>query len=159
MNLPLANRLKSLVRSMPPGQFIRYLAVGVWNTAFGYALYALFVAVLDPVLHQPRSFLLASILSNVIGISVAFLGYKWFVFKTKGNYLREWLRCFVVYGSSMILGLLLLPVLVLVVRWVMHSEKAAPYVAGAALTGISVIYNFIGHRKYSFRQGQSPTSP
>jgi putative flippase GtrA len=151
---PILNRLEPLIRQMAPGQFIRYLIVGVWNTGFGYALYAGFVALLDPILHQPRSYLLASILSNIIAISGAFLGYKWFVFKTKGNYLREWLRCFLVYGSSMVIGLLLLPILVQLVRAVIHSERSAPYIAGAALTGLSVIYSFFGHRKYSFRRSQ-----
>ena len=44
---------------------------------------------------MPRS------LANLIAITVAFLGYKWFVFRTRGNYLVEWIRCFGVYGSSM----------------------------------------------------------
>ncbi len=33
---------------------------------------------------------------------VAYLGYKFFVFRTKGNFLSEWLKCFAVYGTGMI---------------------------------------------------------
>ena len=45
---------------MPPEQFTRYLMVGVWNTFFGYGLYALFTALLMPRLRfgyiMPRCF-------------------------------------------------------------------------------------------------------
>ena len=35
---------------------------------------------------------LAFVISTPIGITVAFLCYKHFVFRTKGNYLKEWIR-------------------------------------------------------------------
>jgi len=74
-----------------PGQFGRYLLVGAWNTLFGYGTFALFTAVLNPIV--PHSYIWASLLSSLLNITVAYFGYKWFVFKTKGNYLREWMRC------------------------------------------------------------------
>src|ERR1035437_8903670 len=79
-----------LTRHIPPGQFGRYLLVGTWNTLFGYGTFALFTAVLNPFV--PHSYILASLLSSLLNITVAYLGYKWFVFKTRGHYLREWMR-------------------------------------------------------------------
>jgi putative flippase GtrA len=123
--------------------------VGVWNTLFGYCLFAALVALIDPRI--PHGYILASLLSSPINITVAFLAYKWFVFKTKGNYLREWIRCVAVYGSSALLNLILLPIIVEAIRHTTHFERQAPYIAGGLLICFGVIYSFIGHKKFSFR--------
>ena len=115
-----SSRWSGLTRHIPPGQFARYLVVGVWNTAFAYATFAFFTAILDKVV--PQSYMLASVLSSLINISVSFLGYKWFVFKTKGNYLREWIRCVGVYGGNILFGLAVLPVMVYGLRHYTHLE-------------------------------------
>lgn len=130
-------------------QFRRYLTVGVVNTAFGYGSYALFTHMLTP--RMPAAYLLASLLSSVLAITFSFLTYKWFVFRTKGNYLREWGRCFVVYGGTILVGLALLPPLVLVVELVIENKWLAPYIAGAIVLGTQVIAGFLGHRNFSFR--------
>ncbi len=78
--------ISSLRRHVPGGQLGRYLVVGIWNTAFGYATFALFNLLLEG--RVPASYMVASLLASVINITVAFLGYKWFVFKTRGNYLQ-----------------------------------------------------------------------
>ncbi len=141
--------IRRLTSHIPPGQFGRYLVVGLWNTLFGYGAYALLTATLAPIV--PHSYIPASIIAAPLNITAAYLGYKWFVFKTHGNYLREWMRCIVVYGSSMALGVVLLPPVVLLVRRVSALDQAAPYVAGALLMGFNVIYSFLGHKKFSFR--------
>ena len=43
----------SLIRHIPRGQLVRYLVVGVWNTAFGYATFAAFTALLTDVVPAP----------------------------------------------------------------------------------------------------------
>jgi putative flippase GtrA len=141
------------VRHIPPRQFGRYLLVGVWNTAFAYTAYAIFTKVLDKFV--PQSYMLASILSSLLNITVSFLGYKWFVFKTKGNYLREWVRCVGVYGGTMAVGLALLPIMVFVLRHRFGLQHQAPYIAGALLTGFTVIVSFFGHKHFSFRAARS----
>ena len=81
----LAGRISRL---FPSGQFLCYLAVGVWNTIFGYGLYVLFVHLFSKVLphrYLPLTVDLASILSTPIGITNSFLCYKFFVFHTTGN--------------------------------------------------------------------------
>lgn len=134
---------------IPPGQFGRYLLVGLWNTLFGYGMFALFTALLNPVVSH--SYIWASALSSLLNITIAYLAYKWFVFKTRGNYLREWLRCVTVYGSGIVLGLIALPVVVFVIRHNTRFDAQAPYIAGAILSGFIVVYNFLGHKKFSFR--------
>jgi putative flippase GtrA len=98
-----------------------------------------------------HSYIAASVISSLLNISVSCLGYKWFVFKAKGNYLREWIRCVGVYGGGILFGVLALPVLVVVIRRNTRFFSQAPYIAGALLTAFMVVYRFLGHKKFSFR--------
>jgi putative flippase GtrA len=130
-------------------QIARYVLVGGFNTVFGYGLFALLNWMLRPV--GSHAYLLASLLSNVIAISVAFLGYKWFVFRSRGKYLREWLRCMGVYGSSMLITLAGLAVLVPVLERRLHRPGQASYIAAAVMAVVTVLLSFLGHKHYSFR--------
>ena len=99
------SRTGRLRTHFPGGQFLRYLCVGAFNTLFGYCTFAGRPLPAQPTLRYPQRFLyltviLASILSTPLNITVAYVGYKFFVFRTHGNYLREWLKCFAVYGSA-----------------------------------------------------------
>jgi len=141
--------LAALAKHFPVGQFGRYLLVGVANTLFGYGAFALLVAILDRVV--PHGYIFASLISSVVGITVSYLNYKWFVFKTKGKYLREWARCVAVYSSAIVINVLLLPVFVFAIRRWTNFFAAAPYIAGAVLIGCTTIYSFVGHKRFSFR--------
>ena len=141
--------LVSLTKHIPPGQLGRYLVVGIWNTAFAYASFALFTAILDR--YMPASYLAGSLLSSLLNITVSFLGYKWFVFRTRGNYLKEWARCLVVYSGGIVLGLALLPPTVFLMSYATDRPRSAPYIAGALLLGLQVILSFLGHKNFSFK--------
>jgi putative flippase GtrA len=140
---------RRITSHIPPGQVLRYLVVGGWNTLFGYACFSVLTALLDRVLKH--GYIIASVLASLINITVTFFGYKWFVFKTRGNYLREWLRVVGVYSTSILIGAALLPVLVFFIHHISHWDRAAPYVAGALLTMCSMMYSFLAHKQFSFR--------
>jgi putative flippase GtrA len=177
-------RLQRLVHLFPGGQFARYLCVGVFNTFFGYLSFAVILTLLNAAL--PARFLyltviLASMLPVPLNITVAYLTYKFFVFRTKGNYLGEWLKCFAVYGTGMIPGLVALSALTRFLQSVIHGHAVslhvflstveghlsgrplaflrhiatgkamAGYIAGAVVIGVSTIYSFVGHKKVTFR--------
>ena len=133
----------------------RYLAVGACNTIFGYGCFALFTLLLTPVLSY--GYVVASILANLFSITFAFLGYKWFVFKTKGNYLKEWIRCLGVYAGGMIFSAAALPFVVGVIRRQPGHDRSAPYIAGAIVLVFSIVFSFFGHRHISFAdRNQAP---
>ena len=131
-----------------PATVIRYLTVGAINTAFGYGCFALFTMLLTPFVAY--GYLFALLISNLFGITFSFLGYKWFVFKTKGNYLKEWVRCVGVYSGNMALSAATLPLIVSMVGRQTGNPKSAPYIAGAIVLAFSVILSFFGHRHISF---------
>ena len=136
-------------KQMPPGQFARYLMVGVWNTVFGYSLYALFTALLMP--RMRFGYIYASVASNLIAITVAYFCYKIFIFKTRGKLLGGvdalhpglW-QCFVTWTAVAAL-------LVEGLHYGFHLGRSAPYVGGVLWTGMTVIYSFFGHKNFSFR--------
>ncbi len=177
-------RLQRLINLFPPGQVIRYLCIGIFNTFFGYLSFVVVLTLLNAVLPDRLLYLtviLASILTTPLNITVSYLGYKFFVFRTKGNYLREWLKCFAVYGSGMIPGLVILSALTRFLQATIHTHAAslhillntverhlsgrtliylqhvatgkamAGYIAGAVVIGVSTIYSFVGHRNITFR--------
>jgi putative flippase GtrA len=136
-----------------PRQFARYLLVGGFNTVFGYGSFALLNWSLRDL--GSFSYMYAAVLANLIAITVAFLGYKWFVFKTRGNYLIEWIRCLGVYGTSMLIGLAGLPILVTILRPHLRNRELASYLAAAIMTAVTVIFSFLGHKNVSFRRSVS----
>jgi putative flippase GtrA len=148
--------LAKLASHIPPAQFGRYLLVGVWNTIFAYSTYALLTAALTPRVRY--AYVLASVISGVLNITIAFLGYKLFIFKTKGNSLREWFRCLLVYSGGIAIGTSLLPPTVFVLRHLTRADASAPYIAGALLMGVNVILSFLGHKRFSF-ESSPDTAP
>jgi putative flippase GtrA/ADP-ribose pyrophosphatase YjhB (NUDIX family) len=146
---------RSLTAHIPSQQWLRYLLVGVWNTVFAYASFALLTYWLTPLM--PASYMVASLLSSFLNITVSFLGYKWWVFKTKGHYLREWLKALMVYSGSIAIGLALLPPTVYAITRLTHDPVKAPYIAGALLMGFNVLISFFGHRQFTFKVPKQPS--
>lgn len=125
--------------------------MGVFSTVFGYGTFAFFTALVSR--HIPAGYMVAGLVSSLLNITVAFLGYKWFVFRTRGNYFKEWARCLVVYSGSVAVGLALLPPTVFLVRYLTGRPAAAPYLAGALILVIQVMLSFLGHRRITFGSG------
>jgi putative flippase GtrA len=146
----------SSFRRQQMGQAIRYLLVGAFNTAFGYSLFVGFNYLFRRLGVYGSE--IASLLANIVSITAAFLGYKWFVFRTRGNYLREWLRCLSVYGGSMLFTLAMLPPATLLLRrWTPHPQLASN-LAAAILAVVTVASSYFGHKHFSFRRSETPGS-
>jgi putative flippase GtrA len=155
---------KRLSSHIPPGQFLRYIVVGGWNTAFGYSTFAVIYYLLHrydlPVANVYWQVFTAQIISVPINFTGSYVCYKLFVFRTKGNYLREWLKAIAVYGFGFLPGLVLLPLLVKALLYLPYMQGSAPYIANALLMGVVVIYSFLGHKHFTFRvsPGKPPES-
>src|SRR5579875_580495 len=76
--------LQRIVNLFPGRQFFRYLLVGGFNTVFGYCSFLLvlkLLATLVPARYLSLTAIAASLISTPINITVAYFGYKFFVFK------------------------------------------------------------------------------
>jgi len=147
-----ADRIREMI---PGGQLVRYLCVGGFNTLFGYGAFSLTLHLLNHLVAARYLYLTvvaSSVVSTPLSITVAYFGYKLFVFKTKGNYLREWIKCFGVYGVGMLPGLFVLSGLTRMLQSMLHMPRGAGYLAGAIVQGFTVIFSFLGHKNITFRQ-------
>ncbi|MCI5634707.1 MAG: GtrA family protein [Alphaproteobacteria bacterium] len=75
---------------------LHFLLVGIWNTVFGIGLYTAAVLWLGQ-----RHYLWLSLIVGFIAVVQAYLCHKFFVFKTQGHYLTEFVKFYTVYLVSM----------------------------------------------------------
>jgi putative flippase GtrA len=121
------------------GEKIRFLIAGGWNTLFGYLIFALLFYLLSAKVHYMA--LLA--VSYIFSITNAYLSYKYFVFKTKGNVMQEYFRFYVIYGIAFLANLVLLPAFV----ELLHVH---PLISQALIIVLTVIISYFGHKNFSF---------
>lgn len=121
-------------------QSLRFLVVGGWNTAFAYISLAILYYLLSDKIH----YMIILGFSGIINITNAYICHKFFVFKTKGNYVKEYLRYYVVYAVPMAIGFIAFPICIEIL-------KMNFYVTQAILTLITVIISWFGHKNISFR--------
>ena len=116
-----------------------YLAVGGWNTVFGYAVWALLQLLLGAHLH----YLVIVVLAWPIAVLNAYLGYRLVVFRSRGAILRELPRFSLVYVVGLIVGLIALPIALNILPFNI-------YVVQAILTAVIIVFSYLSHRYYSF---------
>ena len=122
-------------------QGIRYLLVGIWNTVFGYGLFALLQLSVGHVI----SYMAVLIIAQVVSTLLAFVLYRYFVFKVHGHFWQDLARFSVVYAGAFAVNLVLLPVMVSGFGWnVLLSQ--------ALIVGGTIIASFFAHRNFSFRR-------
>jgi putative flippase GtrA len=118
---------------------IRYLFVGAYNTVFGFALFSLLYFLLKDQLH----YLIILVLSTPIAIANSFLSLKLLVFRTQGNYLKEYLKCNISYSALLAMNAVILYILV---------DYAHLYIIASQLlcTIIMAITGYLVHKYFSF---------
>jgi putative flippase GtrA len=121
-------------------QTVRFLVVGGGNTVGGYAIASLTYYGLHDVL--PLVAIIA--IYTVLGITLSYVTLKCLVFRTRGNYIAEYLRFYVVYAASIGMNFILMPASV---GWLGMN----PYLAMALIGALTVLISFFGHRHFSFR--------
>jgi putative flippase GtrA len=119
---------------------LRYLVVGGINTLFGYSLGVGLYLALSPRLH----ILVIGVIGSVIAITFSFTTYKLWVFGTHGHWLREYLRSYVVYGGTGVLGILLI--------WLLVDGLRLPiWIAQGIAILLTIIFSYLGHARFTFR--------
>jgi putative flippase GtrA len=122
------------------GAKLQYLVVGAWNTIFGYGVFvALYYATARINIHYE----VVLTLSQIISITNAYILYKKFVFKTKGNVVHEYFRFCTFYWLSFMANLCLLPVLV-------EGLHQDPMMSQGILTLGTAIMSYLWHANYTF---------
>jgi putative flippase GtrA len=119
---------------------IRFLVVGLLNTAVGLAVYPLLYILTNPLkLH----YLTILVVSQVICVSFSFLTSKFLVFRTSGNYLRESLKFLMFHSTLFMVNLVALPVMV-------EFGGMNPIWAQMLFTAILVVISYFWHSRITF---------
>lgn len=137
--------------SGPPGWLLRvvrdqrvaFLMVGAVNTVVGYLCFVGFLLLLGH-----RRYLAALVFAYVIAVLIAFVLYRFVVFRVRGHVFSDLWRFATVYLSSLAVNLVLLPVLV-------ELAGVPVLVAQALIVLVTVVISWIGHKHYSFRRAPS----
>ena len=122
-------------------QKYKYLLAGGWNTLFGYII----SIIIYELLSEYFNIITIGFGINLISITSAFLVYKLFVFKSKGKWIVEYLRCILVYAWAAIFGVFML--------WLMvENMKIEFYIAQAIITLLTVCISYCAHNKFTFKK-------
>jgi putative flippase GtrA len=124
-----------------------YLIIGGWNTLFGYLVWAL----LQYLLHDYVYYLFILVLAWFPAVLNAYIGYRIFVFRSKGSVWRELPRFSLVYVGTLCITLVALPIL-------LHVLPFSIYVTQALFTAVMVVASYLSHKYFSFGAGRGRAS-
>jgi len=132
---------------------VRFLAVGGFNTAFGFTMFVVFNATVGHVVGYVSSLYLA----HIVASCVAFLLYRRVVFDVRAAVWLDFVRFQGVYVVPLLANTLALPLLVSVGGWNVYAAQ------GVMVVFLTVI-SYLGHKFFSFRRAritteESPSTP
>lgn len=136
-------------------KFLKFIILGFWNTFFGMGVFFL----LYYLFNQYCRYMMLVIIANILAITNAYIVYKLFVFRTKGNYLREYLKFYVVYGLVFVVAIALFPFFMEVAvpflaKNFLHYQgifKYKAYISQMCITGVTMFISYFGHEKFSYQ--------
>lgn len=119
---------------------IMYLIVGMWNTAFGYGLFA----GLYYLLSKSLNYNVILFISYVVSTINAYLLYKYLVFQTKGDLIRGYLRFSVVYIYAYVGNMVIL-------FGLKRFTSIDLYMGQAISVIVIVLVSYFSHKKFTFK--------
>lgn len=114
------------------------MLVGILNTIVGYGSYVLLI-------YFGVYYLLANVLSTIIGTAHSYVWNKFFTFKSKKKSFSELIRFLIVYAVQFFINIGLLKVLV-------DFVGMNKMLAGIPTLFVTTLISFLGHKYFSFRQ-------
>jgi putative flippase GtrA len=139
----------------PPGllfrvvrdQRVAFLLVGGVNTVVGFVCFAGFLVLLGQ-----RRYLAVLLCAHVVSVLIAFVLYRFFVFRVRGHLLADLWRFETVYLSALALNFVMLPILV-------ELAHLPVLVSQAMIMFVTSVMSWVGHKHYSFRRRPPSQEP
>lgn len=122
---------------------VAFLAVGGVNTVVGTALFVYFHS-----LFGNDRYLLTLLCSHLISVVIAFVLYRYVVFKVRGHLLRDAWRFESVYLTGLALNAVLLTI---GVSW-LHLNAVLVQIVVTALIAVG---SYLGHGRFSFHRKEA----
>jgi len=135
-----------------PGWFLRvvkdqrvaFLMVGGINVGVGFACFIGFLALLGK-----ERYMATLVCSHIVAVLIAFVLYRFVVFRVRGHVLGDLWRFETVYLSALAVNLVTLPLLV-------EVAHLPVLVSQALITLVTALMSWVGHKNFSFRRIDSP---
>jgi putative flippase GtrA len=122
----------------------RYLLVGGVNTLAGYCIGVGFYKLLG----GKYNIFWIGIFSNIFSITFSFLAYKIFVFRTRGMWINEYIKSFILYGGVALISIFFLWLFV-------EKMRITIWIAQAIVIFVTVIISYIGNSRFTFSRSLS----
>lgn len=149
--------LKKLLLRILKDERFRYLAVGGWNTLFGYVLFVTLIWALGPSLKTlgnssvglirwfgQEYYVIVGWIGWVIAVVQSTATMKYLVFRKPGNLWHQVFRAYFVYLPAQFIGTGIL--------WVMvRLVGMSPQLGALATTATTTVISYIGHKYFTFR--------
>jgi len=143
---------RALLLRMVTDQRIAFLIIGATNTVVGFGIFVALDLTVGRALDRTAGTVVGSLvtlgIAHILGVLLAFVLYRRFVFKVRGHVLRDLARFESVYLVSLGVNAVVLPILV---QFGMNRIIAQAIILLATTT-----ISYVGHRYFSFRR--SPES-
>ena len=117
-----------------------YILVGIFNTIFGYAIFLIFWS----MMHGRYSSFFILFITHLLSVTLAFINYKVFVFRSKSKFFLSYIKFNIVYIGSFIFNFVTFEVLV-------KKLQILPFIAQGIITVIMVFFTYFLHKKFSFK--------
>jgi putative flippase GtrA len=129
-------------------QRVAFLIVGAINSVVGYAAFFLFLMLIGKHWGQPWDYLATLTCSHIVSVLIAFVLYRFAVFRVRGHVLADLWRFETVYLGALAVNFMLLPLLV-------EVAHLPVLLAQGLIMFVTAIISWVGHKNYSFRRGAS----
>ena len=139
MSNSLAEKLAYVIKNNETK--VRFLITGVLNSLFGLIMFPFFFYLLE---EYKLHYLIILTISQFVCIIFAYLTNKFLVFKTKGNYIPEFLKFITFHLSHFGINLIALPILV-------EFFKLQPVVAQVFFAIMVIISSYFWQSRITFK--------
>lgn len=133
-------------------QKLRYLLVGGFNTVFAYSILAILLWIYGKINLSANFNFNKEIIANfalftqyILCVNVSFITMKYYVFQSKGNWKKEFIKAWSVYLFLYLINAPILTFLMVILN--LHA-----LVAQAIYLIFSTVITYILHKYYSFRK-------
>ena len=138
------------------GEKLRYLLVGIWNTAFSYGLFwvgiRLFAGPVEAATHaDPKTVaIIIQWAAWVVAVVQSTVTMKYIAFRSKGSLGKQIARAYVIYLPAQGLSTVILWVAMLLLTPGLGSRLAA-MVGQLFAVFVTTIFSYFGHKYFTFR--------
>lgn len=120
---------------------VRFLLAGAVNTTVGLAIYPALYLMLHP---NGLGYIEILIIAQIICVTFSFASNKYFVFKSKGDLKKEYIKFFSFHGLYFLINLIALPALV---KWI----KLNPMIAQTIFSILIIVTSYFWHNSVTFK--------